>query len=425
MTTARLDVCLDEAFIGVIERGKGGRVSFTYDQAWAGRSNAVPLSVNMPLAVARHEHAVVDPWLWGLLPDNELILERWARRFHVSARSAFSLLAHVGQDCPGAVRLVSSEARAAEAEAPDEVEWLAEAQIAARLRALREDVSAWRVRGDTGQFSLAGAQPKTALLFDGQRWGVPSGRLPTSHILKPGIVGLAASAENEHFCLTLARALKIATARSEVHVFGGERVIVVERYDRVWLGEKLRRVHQEDMCQALGKSPAAKYQSEGGPGPAEIVALLRTVSGKPVEDIQTFVQALVFNWLVAGTDAHAKNYSLLIGAGGRARLAPLYDVASALPYRDMPLQKLKLAMKIGGKYRVRDITGDEWTKLAGEVAVPRDSVVVAAREMARALPDAATDVLAALGRDGVAEPVVERLTTALQKRALSCERLLQ
>jgi serine/threonine-protein kinase HipA len=420
MTPTRLDVCLDATLIGVVERGKAGRVSFTYEPTWQARADAMPLSVSMPLAVSRHEHAVVEPWLWGLLPDNELILERWARRFHASARSAFSLLAHVGKDCPGAVRLLSREERSAEADLGGEVTWLTEREVAERLRHLRDDVSAWRVRGDTGQFSLAGAQPKTALIWDGRRWGVPSGRVPTSHILKPGIFGLDASAENEHFCLVLARALGLPAAHSHVAELEDERAIVVERYDRAWVGSTLHRVHQEDMCQALCVSPALKYQSEGGPSPARIIELLRAVSGKPEEDVRTFVRALLFNWLIGGTDAHAKNYSLLIGAGARVRLAPLYDVASALPYKEIPLQKLKLAMKIGGKYRLRDIGRGEWEALAKDSRLPFEQLLEDGCSMARALPDAASDISAELAQDDLSGPVLERLHTSLVERARRC-----
>src|SRR5207248_10152473 len=138
-------------------------------------------------------------------------------------------------------------------------------------------------------------------------------------------------------------------AASSVARFGGETAIVVERYDRVRVGREVVRVHQEDMCQALAELPTRKYENEGGPGTRAIVDLLREHSRRGVEDVATFLGGLAFNWLVAGTDAHAKNYSVLIGAGG-VRLAPLYDVASALPYRGVQLQKLALAMKIGGKY---------------------------------------------------------------------------
>jgi serine/threonine-protein kinase HipA len=242
--------------------------------------------------------------------------------------------------------------------------------------------------------------------------------------LKPGISGLDASADNEHFCLVLARSLGLPVAHSEIAEIEGERAIVVERYDRAWVGPTLRRVHQEDMCQALCVSPALKYQSEGGPSPARIVELLRAVSAKPEEDLRTFARALLFNWLIGGTDAHAKNYSLLLGAGARVRLAPLYDVASALPYKEIPFQKLKLAMKVGGKYRLRDIARGEWQALAHEARLPFEQLLEDGRAMAQALPDASSDISAEIAQDGLSGPVLERLHDALVARARRCLNLL-
>jgi serine/threonine-protein kinase HipA len=114
-------------------------------------------------------------------------------------------------------------------------------------------------------------------------------------------------------------------------------------------------VSQEDVCQALAINPARKYQNEGGPGIAEIVDLLRIYSGRPDEDVETFVDSIIYNWLIVGTDAHAKNYALLIGAGGNVRLAPLYDLASALPYSQIDLKRAKMSMKIGSEYKFQNV----------------------------------------------------------------------
>lgn len=216
----------------------------------------------------------------------------------------------------------------------DKVEWLDEAELAKRLQALREDHAAWRLPRDTGQFSLAGAQPKTALLLQNDRWGIPSGRIPTTHILKPPTGHFDGHAENEHICLMLARNLGLPAAQSKVRRFKDEVAIVVERYDRQQKGNDIIRVHQEDTCQALGIMPTKKYQNEGGPSATNIIDLLRTYSTDRDTDLDTFVTALGFNWLIAGTDAHAKNYSLLL-SGPDVRLAPLYDIASILPYESI------------------------------------------------------------------------------------------
>lgn len=106
---------------------------------------------------------------------------------------------------------------------------------------------------------------------------------------------------------------------------------MVERYDRIRQRDRWVRIHQEDLCQALGIHPARKYENEGGPNAAKIVELLRSQSSAPEEDISSFVDSLIFNWLIAGTDAHAKNFSLLLGSQGAVRLAPFYDLASVLP----------------------------------------------------------------------------------------------
>jgi serine/threonine-protein kinase HipA len=419
--TAELVTLLGDTTVGRLARDRHGRLSFSYDAAWRQSPHAYPISLSMPLALVEHGHRIVDSYVWGLLPDNELIIERWAKRFQVSARSAFALMAHVGEDCAGAIRFVAPDKVASVTRrGADTVQWLTEKDVAERLRDLHRDASAWRRESDSGQFSLGGAQPKTALLFDGRRWGVPSGRSATTHILKPGVPGLDGHAENEHFCLTLAADLGLPVARSRVARFDGEVAIVVERYDRVVTPAGAVRVHQEDVCQALGVAPALKYEADGGPGARAIVDLLREHSRSVEEDVDGLVQALILNWVIGGTDAHAKNYSILIGGEGRARLAPLYDVASALPYGETSAQKLKLAMKVGGKYRLRDIGPHQWAKLATELKLETDRVMEHLRRMVGAIPDLSMNVLERIQRDGLAHPVLRRLAVALSRRAKEC-----
>jgi serine/threonine-protein kinase HipA len=135
-------------------------------------------------------------------------------------------------------------------------------------------------------------------------------------------------------------------ADTKVMRFEKEIAVVIERYDGQFSGNTIIRVHQEDIRQAIGVLPTKKYQNEGGPAPADIVELLRSYSTDRETDLDTFVDALGFNWLIAGTDARAKNYSLLPASGPTVRLAPLYDIASILPYDDVDVQKIKLAMNV-------------------------------------------------------------------------------
>jgi serine/threonine-protein kinase HipA len=420
-----LIVLMDGRRMGRVQQGDKGKLAFAYDEQWRSLKKAYPLSLSMPLTLAEHPHAAIDAFLWRLLPDNQGVLDRWGREHKVSARNSFGLIAAVGEDCAGAVQFVRPERLEALAgAAPAEVVWLNEKEIAERLRTLRGDHAAGRLPRDEGQFSLAGAQPKTAYLFENDRWGIPSGRMPTTRILKPPTGEFDGHAENEHFCLELARSLGLTVPNSAILHFEDEIAIVIDRYDRVQLGKTWHRVHQEDICQALGILPTRKYESEGGPGAREIVELLRDNSNAAVEDVQTFLDAIAYNWLIAGTDAHAKNYSLLLGDGGGVRMAPLYDLASVLPYADVDLEKAKLAMNIGGEYRLRNINLFRWKKMASELKVDTDALLKRADDFALALPDLAVKIRQQMIGEGITHNVVTRLAEGIARRSVSCRQVL-
>jgi serine/threonine-protein kinase HipA len=411
--------------MGRVTRDNRARLSFAYNEQWRNATDSYPLSTSMPLALSEHGNGKIDPFLWGLLPDNGNVLNQWGRRFHVSPRNAFALIANVGEDCAGAVQFVQPERlNVILGRKPPQIDWLDDAAIATRLRTLRADHSAWRMPRDTGQFSLAGAQPKTALLFENGRWGVPSGRVPTTHILKPPTGDLDGHVENEHFCLELARALGLPVVDSRIVHFEEEVAIVVERYDRIRTVAGLRRVHQEDMCQALAIPPTRKYQNEGGPGIREIVEVLTTNSTSAAEDVATFLDSISFNWLIAGTDAHAKNYALLIGAEGRIRLAPLYDVASVLPYADIDIEKAKLSMKLGGEYRLRYISLHHWRKLAKELRLDSEAIIGRVDDLATQLRDHVSEIQQRMATEGIGHPIILRLAEAVRLRSATCRKVL-
>lgn len=428
MSTKELVTLLDGQEVGRVFRNERGHLKFEYDDGWREADDAYPLSYSMPLTAKEHGHKAIDAFLWGLLPDNDRIIDRWAREHHVG-KNAFSLLACVGEDCAGAVQFVLPERLEAllDQQPTDfsKVTWLDDHEVGKRLRLLREDRAAWRIAGDPGQFSLAGAQPKTALLRWNDRWGVPSGRLPTTHILKPPIPDLDGHVENEYVCLSLAAALGIPSASATIGTFDGEPAIVVERYDRRILNDSVVRIHQEDTCQALSVLPAKKYESQGGPGVRAIIDLVRNFSSRPLDDVRTFIRALGFNWIVGGTDAHAKNYSLLIAARDQVRLAPLYDLGSILPYPHLSNPRaLKLAMNVGSKHRLSEITQHNWVQLAEQAQVDSSRVVSDLREMADELPDRLASIAREAGQAGLRTGMISRLAEVLRRRAGECRAAL-
>ncbi|QSB15467.1 type II toxin-antitoxin system HipA family toxin [Natronosporangium hydrolyticum] len=417
-----LGILLAGELAGTVSQLDDGRLQLDYDRDWLGRRSRTPLSLSLPLTEASHGDRPVRAFLWGLLPDNEQVLDRWARDYQVSAGNPFAILRHVGEDCAGAVQLAPTDRTAELLAGEGGVDWIDEVEIGRRIARLRQDPAAWHTN-TTGQFSLAGAQAKTALHYDAaqRRWGDPWGAVPTTHIIKPAVVGFDDHDLNEHLCLHTARLLGLPAARTWVGDFDGERAIVVERYDRSYRDGQLHRLHQEDMCQALGVLPTIKYQSEGGPSPEGIIALLRRAAAELA--VSHFIDALAFNWLIGGTDAHAKNYSVLL-QGPRVRLAPLYDVASTLPYDDMYEPKLKLAMRLGGEYRLSAVTGKHWRRFAVQNDVDPAALLTRISELATELPGALRVAITEQPITELPSTLPGRLLDRVADRVRRCQRAL-
>jgi serine/threonine-protein kinase HipA len=416
----RLVVCLEGEVAGSLEAG-GSSIRFTYSDLWLRGSGAYPLSQSLPLRPGAHTGAPLVNFLWGLLPDNERALDTWSRQFQVSARNPVALLGCVGEDCAGAVQFVREE-RLTEVLTTErnaaKVEWLDDAQIERRIRHLTQDPGATRESTAEGQFSLSGAQPKTALCFDRQRkrWGIPQGRTPTTHILKPLANAFDGFAENEHFCLALARRIGLAAANTEWQSIGGIPTLIAERYDRVQLAGRWHRIHQEDCCQALGIRPGSKYENEGGPGFAQLMSLLEGAD-EPDIDRDRLMKTACLVYLLAATDAHAKNYSLLYSRGANRpnmRLAPLYDIASAWPYpRRIPPQKMKLAMRIGRHHRIRQIQPRHFEELAESCRYPPSLMIAMLKDLSEQLPEEGLAVLKKVQAAGMELDVLVKLVDGL------------
>lgn len=419
-------VLIEGELAGRVRADKSGRLSLSYEKAWRESPQSHSLSVSMPLGEITYPQKSVWPYLWNLLPENPNVLQRWAQQYHVSAGSPFKLLAYVGADVPGAAQFIPPEQRAEiQSEQHPIIEWISMDELRERLDQLRADISAVRRPGDPGKMSLPGVQAKTAFYRDRatNRWGVPGGRTPTTHIIKPCIPGFDGLVENEHLCLDIAARLDMPAARSFVLMLD-QSYIVVERYDRLPPAhgtEVPRRIHQEDMCQALGLMPTKKYQEDGGPGIPQITTLIRRVSANATVDVERFIKANMFNWLIGGTDAHAKNYSFLIDAGDEIRLAPLYDLSSQLPYPDLIAQRV--AMKIGDHYDFALVTSADWRALARSCSLDEEQIIGTLTDLARALPDAVSAAHAQARTDGLSErvlgPLAQRLIAHARERLVS------
>jgi serine/threonine-protein kinase HipA len=381
-----LTAYIDSDRVGRFIELNTGRIVFEVDAGWAAQPGAMELSLSLPKSKALHDGTAPVNYLAGLLPDDPAVVRRWAARFGVRPGNPMALLEHVGLDTAGGVQLSPEEGP--HLDVPRDWTPLTDQEIGRHLAELRGDRTEWMFSRQRPQsFSLAGAQSKFALTDAHGGWALPLGGEPTTHILKPGAWGFARQGLAEHLTMRAAHHLGLRVADTRVARFADELAIVVTRYDRTRLGE-VRRVHQEDLAQALGVPPDQKYQSDGGPSMARITELLRA-SLRPSfaqAAVWEFMMLCAFNWVALATDGHAKNFSVLHSAHGPS-LAPGYDIASALPYPDLADKwTARLAMSVGGHYRDRDIEARHWRREATAAQIDPDEFEARLRLLAAGLP---------------------------------------
>lgn len=410
-THAPLLTFLNDRIVGRLSKQPSGAIDFAYDAEWLAWEHAMPVSLSLPLRETRYIGAPVAAVFENLLPDSDQIRRRVAERVGAAGVDAYSLLSAIGRDCVGAMQFVPDDDRADGA--ADGGEGSASAGISGTVVGDDDiaDMLANLKRAPLGvgadidedfRISVAGAQEKTALLRYKDQWLRPHGRTPTTHIFKPqighiqtagGVIDLSNSVENEYYCLKLMEAFGLPANRAEISQFGERKVLVIERFDRTWTRDgRLIRLPQEDCCQALSVPPTQKYQSEGGPGVAAIVDLLRG-SDEPQEDQLAFFKSQIIFWLIGATDGHAKNFSLFLRPAGRFRLTPFYDVLTAQPSldsRQMRRNGFKLAMSVGNNshYRIHDVAGRHFVETARKARLPQSLVERAIEEILAAGPTA-------------------------------------
>lgn len=409
MADRSLDVWLDGQLVGRLDQ-EAGRLAFTYNPGWLDSQDAVPLSASLPLRPDAFDDRAARPFFAGLLPEQEK-RDQVARAFGVSSRNDFALLDAIGGECAGAVTFTHVGERPIGQPTYVDYRSLDDHELAAILDKLPERPL---LAGDEGvRLSLAGAQDKLPVLVMNDRVALPLHGAPSSHILKPSIRRIEDSVHNEGFSLALAKAIGLDAVAAEIREVEGRQYLLVTRYDRVSSPSgQLRRMHQEDFCQALGIAPEYKYQNEGGPSLVDCFALVRRVMRPAALFIPRLLDAVIFNALIGNHDAHAKNYSLLY-VGGAAKLAPLYDLLSTAAYPEL---SSKLAMKIGGYYEFDDVLPRHWERFAKDAGLAAPQVRRRVLEMAERLPATAAALRDDFKGRGLDRPVVGRIIATIETR---------
>ena len=415
--------------------GARGEMELLYDPGWRSSALGRPLSLSLPFGLGNEalKGAAVEHYFDNLLPDSPVIRKRVAERFRTGSVDAFDLLSAIGRDCVGALQFLADD------EAPvgqERVEGV-EVDEAAIERHLLEVVTPGRfgTAGDPDddfRISLAGAQEKDAFLRWNGRWMKPRGATPTTHIFKLplGLVGgrqadFSTSVDNEWLCLKLLAAYGLPVPQVEIARFGQQRVLVVERFDRVVAadGQRLLRLVQEDFCQATATSPLLKYEADGGPGLATLFTLLQQ-SVDAERDLRTLMASQLLFWMLHAIDGHAKNFSIHLLPGGRYRLTPLYDVMSAYPVlgngpNQWSPRQLRLAMALVGEknrhYEIERIQRRHFNSSARRFGYG-DSAEPLLQELIARTPEAIAQVQRELP-EGFSQRVADKVLGGLQAAA--------
>jgi serine/threonine-protein kinase HipA len=412
-----LPVYFEQRLVGNIDCEPDGP-GFRYHRQWIDTRGAFPISTTMPLAPHRIAPGKFLPWAANLLPESEQ-LRAVGQFLGMAPGDVIGLLSAIGRDIAGALSIGKPGGTSS-------VYWRPVARPDDLERIIEELPNKPFLVGEEGvSMSLAGVQSKLAVSIDeAGRICIPTAGSPSTHILKPDAERLPGGIQNEAFCLTLARRLKLPSLELTTRVAGKRSFLLVKRYDRLADGVRWRRLHQEDFCQALGKPPSAKYEANQtgirGPTLNDMFEVARRLM--PPTDILRLLDMIIFNVIVCNTDAHAKNYSVIINSRGAA-LAPVYDVMCGQVWSHVTQN---LAQRIAGQSRGDTLNRSHWQHFASESGLGARQVLARVRGLAEAaLAQAEAAAAEVMEMPAGGHPILQQTRHAIEQRASGLLKQLQ
>ena len=411
-----LRVWHDARTVGTLSQ-KDRRLAFKYDLPWISAPDSFPLSPRLPLAEAEFQGDEPLYFFSNLLPEGAL-LRALCKLKRLPEGDTFAQLVAFGADAAGAFELLP------DGETPSRKHWdykrYTARELSADLERMRKGALPLLGSHQELRLSLAGAQDKLPVHFEDGKLSLPMGGAPSTHILKPNLEPrgeFPVAVENEALCLTLAQlALSesgdILVAKAAVIENAGEKLLLVERFDRARDERGWRRLHQLDFCQLAGVLPDQKCEKDGGPGFARLFSLLGEHSALPAVDRLHALDWALFNFLIGNADAHAKNIAVMPAGGGLYLLAPFYDLLATSFYRQLTAN---LAMRVGGEDRPDWIRAANWQRYADDGgfnrSLLRDRIVALGERVSANLDSAAERI--GLGKKS---PLLPHLRKTVAKR---------
>jgi serine/threonine-protein kinase HipA len=411
-----LDVYLHGVQVGFLEAGTSTDYTFAYTQQTVEEAGlgAIVLSQSLPVREEPFDAIATRTFFEGLLPESAR-REEVATELRISPNDSYRLLEEIGRDCAGAVVILPEGTQYVQGDGA--VDWLDDAELARMVDELpRRPLGI--TPGEKGmRLSLAGVQRKLTLIRSGSgAFGRPAADAPSTHLIKPQYDSeFPDLAYNEMFCMRAAVCVGLPAAQTELEVIAGRPCLISRRFDRSTDGTTSVRLHQEDLCQALGVPSNLKYEQSFGPGFHRSCGLLREIGR--AADVATLVRIAVLNFVLGNSDAHGKNFAILFAELGR-QLAPLYDVVSTAVYDEV---EDAMAMAIGSNFEPEQVRLDDWLDMSADCDLAPARFLTLVRATAIEVRRCCESVAALARAEGWHVPVIDEIVAVAERRCALIE----
>ncbi|MCR5156665.1 MAG: HipA domain-containing protein [Butyrivibrio sp.] len=358
--------------VGTIEGESFESAQFAYSDEYISGADAYPISVALPLQREPFSSRETGNFFDGLLPEG-FMRRSIAGNMHFDERDYLSILHNLGKECLGALRIYTDD---------EEKSFSYEPLSAGQVEALASEGATKSTElVIKTHLSLTGASGKVGLYYDetANRWYLPVGLAPSTHIVKQSHIRLDGIVTNEQLSMLTASKCGVQIPQSFIINMGegqdSEVLFATKRYDRTFDGavdsiDGLTiplRIHQEDFAQAMGVASFDKYEKEGQNYAPRMFEILRMYATNPLEDQLALWRRIVFNYAIGNTDSHIKNFSLLYNPDMTGvRLGPAYDIIGTLIYESATRE---LSFNIGGVRNIEEVKRDSFVTMAGMVGI--------------------------------------------------------
>lgn len=399
MIENKLSVRLYSQPIGILERTSQGKMHFSYHH-----DNRLLLSNSMPLKERAFEHKHCRAYFGGLLPELESTKMLLAKKYGFDTKDIFSFLAHFGKDCSGAVSFHRvSDPIDSNYEIPLETRILSEKEMSKAIAHVTQEPLLFDLFENYPL--LSGDSTKVGICLVNDKIAIPIKKGVSTHILK--VNEDEDSLLNQYFCLKVARYAGLTVPDFALKSIAKQFTLILKRFDRTIEEHRVKKIHQEDLCQALGLSPVRKFERDKGPSCSDLFGLLNRMS-IPARERHRMIKTLMFNYFINNTGAHGKNISFISKQPTLWEMAPFYDLLCTIE------EKTPFAMSMGNKTIQSEVTDHDWQNVCEQIGYTTPIFKSILNEYAHTILEATHQAFNDFKKEGLGVSVADKIRRSVK-----------